>query len=541
VFHWIARPARDSEGGSPGLTFTLQDVTGTRDLVRQLEDKSRLLEDARARAEEASRAKGEFLANMTHEIRTPLSAIIGTVQQMLEARADDVQLRRVQASAEGLMALIGDILDFSKIESRKLTLDEGPLLLRETLADAVQLVEIRALDKGLTLRMDVSDAIPDAIVGDAMRLRQILINLLGNAIKFTEVGEVRLRVGVAHLLPGEVCLHFSVEDTGIGIPRDKQELVFEAFAQADGSTARRYGGTGLGLSISARLVELMGGDMWVESEPGRGAAFRFTAIFALQGAGGQRPPDGEATEVGRREPWTVLVVEDEAIHRELLSALLLGRGHRVVTARNGREALTELSRNRVDIALMDLQMPELDGFDTTSTIREWEGRRGGHLPIVAMTASVMADDPERCTAIGVDRFLTKPIRRETLFRVVEELARTAEPREVPPELAGRPTFLAGLGGDRALARKLVEIFLEQSPGLVENVRVAIEAGDGDGLRRAAHALRGMVSNFPPGPARGAAARMETIGFDNDLAAAHDVFPVLEQEIARLRDLLPSLV
>jgi PAS domain S-box-containing protein len=541
VFHWSARPARDSEGGSPGLTFTLQDVTGARDLVQQLEDKSRLLEDARARAEEASRAKGEFLANMTHEIRTPLSAIIGTVQQMLEARADDVQLRRVQASAEGLMALIGDILDFSKIESRKLTLDEGPLLLRETLADAVQLVEIRALDKGLTLRMDVSDAIPDAIVGDAMRLRQILINLLGNAIKFTEVGEVRLRVGVAHLLPGEVCLHFSVEDTGIGIPRDKQELVFEAFAQADGSTARRYGGTGLGLSISARLVELMGGDMWVESEPGRGAAFRFTAIFALQGAGGQRPPDGEATEVGRREPWTVLVVEDEAIHRELLSALLLGRGHRVVTARNGREALTELSRNRVDIALMDLQMPELDGFDTTSTIREWEGRRGGHLPIVAMTASVMADDPERCTAIGVDRFLTKPIRRETLFRVVEELARTAEPREVPPELAGRPTFLAGLGGDRALARKLVEIFLEQSPGLVENVRVAIEAGDGDGLRRAAHALRGMVSNFPPGPARGAAARMETIGFDNDLAAAHDVFPVLEQEIARLRDLLPSLV
>jgi signal transduction histidine kinase/CheY-like chemotaxis protein len=541
VFHWVARPARNSEGGGPtGLTFTFQDVTATRDLVRQLEDKSRLLEDARARADEASRAKGEFLANMTHEIRTPLSAIIGSVQQMLDAGVDDRQLRRVRTSAEGLMALVGDILDFSKIEARKLTLDDGPLMLRETLADVVHMLEIRAVDKGLTLRMDVSEAVPEALVGDAMRLRQILINLIGNAIKFTEKGQVRLRVGVAHLLPEEVCLHFSVEDTGVGIPREKQDLVFEAFVQADGATARRHGGTGLGLSISARLVELMGGDIWVESEPGHGAAFRFTAMFALQGAVTEGRSDAGADET-RREPRTVLVVEDEAIHRELLLALLLGRGHRVVTARNGREALTELSRNRVDIALMDLQMPELDGFETTATIRQWERRRGGRLPIVAMTASVLADDPERCTAAGIDRFLTKPIQRETLFRVVEELAGSAEHRDVPPELAGRPTFLAGLGGDLELARKLVSIFMEESPAMLEKVRAAIDAGDGEALRRAAHALRGMVSNFPPGPARGAAARMETIGFDNDLAAAREAFTVLEQEIARLRDLLPSLV
>jgi CheY-like chemotaxis protein len=360
-------------------------------------------------------------------ICTPLSAIVGTVQQMLDAGQDDAQLRRVRTSVEGLLALVGDILDFSKIESRKLTLDEGPLELREMLTDVVQLLDIRAFDKGLTLRMDVSDAVPDAIVGDAMRLRQVPINLIGNAIKFTEAGEVRLRVGVAHLLPGEVCLHFSVEDTGVGIPREKQELVFEAFAQADGPTARRYGGKGVGLSISAPLVELMGGDIWVESEPGSGAAFRFTAIFTLQGTEAPRPADGEA-DAARRDPRTVLIVEDEVIHRELLSALLLGRGHRVVTARNGREALTELSRHQVDIALME--------------------------------------------------------------------------------------------------RKLVAIFLKQSPGMVESVRVAIEARDGDALRRAAHALRGMVSNFPPGPARGAAARMETIGFDDDLVAAHEVLPSL---------------
>ena len=439
VFHWTAQPARDGSGGSSGLTFTFRDVTRPRDLVRQLEDKSRLLEDARTRSEDANRAKGEFLANVSHEIRTPLSAIIGMAQHMLHSGTREDMVRRILSSAEGLMAIIGDILDFSKIESRKLTLDREPFALRQTLADTIETLQVRAADKTLELELEVLDEVPDALVGDAMRLRQVLINLIGNAIKFTDQGQVRLRVGVASDLPGEVCLHFAVIDTGIGIPRDKQEIVFDAFAQADGSAARRHGGTGLGLSISARLVELMGGDIWVESEKGEGSAFRFTAMFGLPRAAPTHT--APAAPAGPRRPLSVLVVEDEDVHRELVTALLLGRGHHVITAKNGREALIELSRHPVDIALMDLQMPEIDGMQTAATIREWERSTGGHLPIVAMTASALVDDPDRSHAAGIDRFVTKPIGRDLLFSIVEELWRR-RCVQIAPAGTGRPAGLS---------------------------------------------------------------------------------------------------
>src|SRR5215471_15919815 len=281
VFHWVAQPTRDSGGGTVGLTFTFQDVTPTRDLVRQLEDKSRLLDEARRKAEEADHVRTDFLANVTHEVRAPLSAIIGMTTLIRDV---DVA-RRIRTSAESLLAIIGDILDFSKIDSRKLTLARERLELRSMLQDLVETVRIPAAEKGLAVAVDVAEDVPDGLIGDAARLRQVLMNLIGNAIKFTHEGEIRVRVGLASELPGHVCLHFAVIDTGVGIPRDKQELVFEAFAQADETSARRFGaGTGLGLSISARLVELMGGDIWVESEVGRGSAFRFTANFALLSA-----------------------------------------------------------------------------------------------------------------------------------------------------------------------------------------------------------------------------------------------------------------
>lgn len=540
VFHWVAQPARDGAGGSSGLTFTFQDVTTPRDLVRQLEDKSRLLEDARARAEDANRAKGEFLANVSHEIRTPLSAIIGMTQHMLEGGARPEMLQRIRSAAEGLMAIIGDILDFSKIESRKLTLEREPFALRAALSDTIDTLRVRAAEKSLALELEVLPHVPDDLVGDAMRLRQVLINLIGNAIKFTDQGEVRLRVGVASEPPGEVCLHFAVIDTGIGIPRDKQEIVFDAFAQADGSAARRHGGTGLGLSISARLVELMGGDIWVESERGEGSAFRFTAIFGL-GRAAPVAHTRRVTESGAvRKALTVLVAEDEDVHRELVAALLLGRGHHVVTAKNGREALLELSRHRADLVLMDLQMPEIDGLQAAATIRDWERGNGGHVPIVGMTASAMDDVPERCVAAGMDRFVTKPVGRELLFSVVEDLGGEGMAAVIPPELAGRQAFLANLGDDRELARKLIELFLDQSPKLLAQVRAAVEAGDSEALRRSAHALKGTISNFPSGPARGVAARMEVIGFDGDLPAAREALPMLEKEVERLCAILPGL-
>ena len=543
VLHWVAQPARDGAGGSAGLTFTFQDVTQGRDLLRQLEDKSRQLEEASRKSEDANRAKGEFLANVSHEIRTPLSAIIGMSEHMIDSGPKPEMIRRIRAAAESLMAIISDILDFSKIESRKLTLDELPFNLRHTLRETLDTLSIRAAEKGLALNLEVFEAVPDAVVGDAMRLRQVLINLLGNAIKFTDRGEVRLRVGIASEVPGQVCLHFAVIDTGMGIQRDKQEVVFEAFQQADGSATRRFGGTGLGLSISSRLVDLMGGDIWVESEAGDGAAFRFTAKFALQQAhAGASDADADKPAVPERQgPLTVLVVEDEDVHRELVAALLLGRGHRVITAKNGKEALMELSRHKVDVALMDLQMPEMDGIAAATTIRGWERTSGGYLPIIAMTASAMPEDSGRSKAAGMDRFVTKPVNRDLLFRLVEDVSATSDSSEIPPELAGRAGFLAGLGGDIDLARKLIDIFTAQSPRLVTEIHASIEAEDQESLRRTAHALKGMLSNFPPGPAREVAAHMELIGFDGDIAAAREVYPILKREVQRLEELLPSLI
>ena len=328
-------------------------------------------------------------------------------------------------------------------------------------------------------------------------------------------------------------------DTGIGIPRDKQELVFEAFAQADGTSARRFGGTGLGLSISARLVELMGGDIWVESEVGRGSAFRFTANFGLQGAAAPPKPPEPEDEV---RAVTVLVAEDEQVHRELVAHLLRSRGHHVVTARNGREALVELARHPVQIVLLDLQMPEMDGLQLAAAIRTWERGQGGHLPLVAMTASVMSKDLEQCHAAGIDETLIKPIARERLFRMVESLATDTEPTVLPPpELAGRAAFLEGLGNDTSLARRLVDLFLQDSGRLIDEISHAIADRDAERLRRSAHTLKGSVSNFPAGAARDTAARMEVIGFDGDFDAAQEVFPLLEKEIDRLRRLLPTLI
>jgi PAS domain S-box-containing protein len=543
ILHWTAQPARDVHGDVSGLTFTLQDVTAGRDLVRQLEDKSRLLEDARARAEDANRAKGEFLANISHEIRTPLSAIIGMSQHMRDNGSRDDMLRRVQISAESLMAIINDILDFSKIESRKLTLDSQRFRLRDTVSDAVETLRIPAADKQLALEVEVSPDAPDALVGDAVRLRQVLLNLLGNAIKFTERGEVRLRVGVASALPDEVCLHFGVIDTGIGIPRDKHDVVFEAFSQADNSSRRRYGGTGLGLSISRRLVSMMRGDLWVESDDGEGSTFRFTATFALDAADRDEPavPQEPASRTGGPRSLQVLVVEDEDVHRELLVAILSNRGHQVTAARNGREALEALAHRPADVALMDLQMPEMDGFQTAATIRSWERVAGGHLPIIAMTASTLSDEQDKCRDAGMDRLVTKPLSSAALYRAVEALDVEAAPAGVPPELAGRAAFLAGLGDDVELARKLVEIFVGQSKTLMEQVRAAVDAEDAEALRRAAHALKGTISNFPSGAARVAASQMETLGFDKDLVGAREALPELEREVQRLRELLPALL
>ena len=523
----------------------------SRELKESLDNQSRLAEENsrlyaaaqrdHAKAEDASRAKGEFVANVSHEIRTPLSAIIGMSQHMLDTGASETMLRRIQSSAESLLAVINDILDFSKIESGKLTLDVGPFSLRAALNDAADTLRLLASAKQIGLTVSVDDDVPDHLLGDALRLRQVLINLLGNALKFTDRGEVRLTVRPATVSPDGISLRFGVLDTGIGIPRDKQHVVFEPFSQADGSAARKYGGTGLGLSISARLVELMGGRIWVESDAGEGSTFHFTAAFALCPKSHASAPDALAVVAVPVRRLAVLVVEDDDVHRELLAALLSARGHQVVTSRNGREALEDLARTRIDVVLMDLQMPEIDGLRATSTIRAWEAVVGGHLPIIAMTASMLTDDHQRCLDAGMDRLITKPIVRDVLFRSVEELSMQSSPAELPPELAGRAAFLAGLAGDGALVEKLVGLFVQQTPVLMTELRTAIRDEDAPALLRAAHALKGTISTFPAGPAQAEAARMEAIGRAGDFPAARAALPLLDGEMERFRALLPVLL
>jgi CheY-like chemotaxis protein len=331
-------------------------------------------------------------------------------------------LETVRSSSDALLEIINDILDFSKIEARKLEIDLIDFDLRETVAVALRTLAPRANAKGLELASTITSDIPSALGGDPLRLRQILINLIGNAVKFTEKGQVMVRAECERLAGERVSITLSVSDTGIGIPKAKHARIFEPFTQADGSTTRRFGGTGLGLTISARLAELMGGTIRIESEPGKGTQVYVTLPFQI------RPPlaidpIAEPRQTCKEAPRSlrVLVAEDNLVNRHLVTALLAKRGHTVVTAINGREAVAAVSDGAFDVVLMDVQMPEMGGFEATAAIRQLEAVTGARIPIVALTAHAMKGDREICLAAGMDEYLAKPINPTQLFALVESL------------------------------------------------------------------------------------------------------------------------
>ncbi|MGA2034313.1 MAG: response regulator, partial [Thermoguttaceae bacterium] len=591
-------------------------------------------------------------------------------------------LTTVRDSGEALLTVINDILDFSKIEAGKMALDCSTFDLRDSLGDTMKSFAVRADRQGVELALEIHSDVPSMVVGDYNRLRQIVINLVGNALKFTESGEVLLSVVRQWQTEQEVELHFTVHDTGIGVPDDKRTAIFEMFEQVDSTLRRRHGGTGLGLAIASRLVELMAGRIWVESELGQGSKFHFTARFglpeeipdagwarwsSLQGlpvlvvddnatncrilheilgnwrmaptiargaaealdllraghAAGQpfsllltdahmpdvdgftlveqirRDPQIESTvvmmltsgdcseEISRceelglasyllkpvkqselldairlalgvgggeseahqilgRQPkpigsLRILLAEDSLVNQKLAVALLEGQGHQIHVANNGKEALAALQSQAFDLVLMDVQMPEIDGLETTMTIRAREMHTGSHVPIIAMTAHALKGDRERCLKAGMDGYIAKPIHGRELFDVIENLCGCRAPppplpRVIDPgelDAVDWPMALEAVHGDPLLLRTIARAAVEELPRLARAMQTAVRSGDASALRLAAHTLKGSLRYFGEGPAFASVCGLERMGIDDRVSDAAPLSAAAESEIGRI--------
>jgi two-component system, sensor histidine kinase len=420
-------PELDATGRTIRIAGALEDVTER----RRYQD---ALVEAKDVAAEASRAKGEFLASMSHEIRTPMNGVVGMTELLLDTRLDATQrdyTQTIRDSAHALLTVINDVLDLSKIEAGKLDLDQNTMDLRRVINDVVRLLAVQALAKGIELRAEIDPAVPSQMIGDAVRIRQILINLGGNAIKFTERGEVAIEAQCISQDPSGVTVRCNVHDTGPGLSADQQALLFRPYSQVDGAATRRPGGTGLGLSIVRQLAGLMKGEAGVRSEVGRGSTFWFTAQLSTIDADGSATAsreDGGPAEPAplaspeqsfrAAEPRRVLVADDNVVNQKVASIMLRKLGLLVEVVDNGAEAVAAVQRGGFDLVLMDCQMPELDGFAATRAIRAQE-RDGRHMTIVALTASAMKGDDVRCREAGMDDYLTKPLTRAALVACLE--------------------------------------------------------------------------------------------------------------------------
>jgi signal transduction histidine kinase/ligand-binding sensor domain-containing protein/DNA-binding response OmpR family regulator len=549
LFRWRTRRARVREGELLALI-----AAQTRDLLAERD----AAEAARQAAEQADRAKSEFLANMSHEIRTPMNAVIGMTSLLLDAGLPSGQRERVEtirSSGEGLLHLLNEILDFSKVTAGRLEIEETPFDVHQCLAEAVELVAAQAEGKGIALERRVEPGVPRAVLSDPARVRQILVNLLGNAVKFTPAGKISASLTVASREGPVWELCFAVCDTGIGIPHDDLHRLFKPFSQADASTARFFGGTGLGLAISRSLAEQLGGKIWVESTPGHGSVFSFTIRCreaAPASVSATQPVSLDSLRAGLATPVPVLrilLAEDNTINQKVALMMLERLGSTADVAADGFEALAALRRQTYDLVLMDVHMPGMDGLEATRRIRE-EWPAGRRPRIVAITANALFGDRESCLAAGMDDYLSKPMRIEDLRSALlrteglsdrpAERPGTAEPATFDPARLEQLRDLEEVTG-RPIVRQIIAVFLAETPKRVEEIREALAEGDASALAFVAHSLKGSGGQLGAVRLTALCAELEAGGRSgipaHRTAALRETLAAAERELTRLDPLL----